>query len=274
MLTVRRVRFAWPEAIDSDWIPAHPEFAYAANGVSLLMPYAEPLFIDAVREAAQALPPKDAARLAAYTGQETTHWREHERLNSLLRRRHPSLSRVERWADACARWVRRRSTAFKVAFAAGGEVMSFLLARWVDRNAPRVFRGADPMVASIFLWHLAEEVEHKSAAADVFEAVDGSRVRYAVAMVTGSSMLFFLVWIAMLIQLRDAGRLLSPLAHLRILRWALDLGFTLLPGMFVSALPGHGPRTFADPPLLSTWLRSYDPVSRTMPLWERDGRTA
>ena len=41
------------------------------------------------------------------------------------------------------------------------------------------------MPATMFLWHLAEEVEHKTVAFDVYQAVDGSKLRYAASMQKG-----------------------------------------------------------------------------------------
>jgi hypothetical protein len=63
-------------------------------------------------------------------------------------------------------------------------------------------------------------------------------------------------------------------AHWRLLRWSVSLAFELFPNMFVSALPGHTPDDFTDPVFLTTWLRQYDPVTHTMPVWETDRRTA
>mgnify|MGYP000876718157 CR=1 FL=1 len=48
-LPVRRVSFYYPADTDPMWAPHLPEFAAAANAISLGMPYAEPLFIKAVR---------------------------------------------------------------------------------------------------------------------------------------------------------------------------------------------------------------------------------
>ena len=86
----------------------------------------------------------------------------------------------------CADWVTgTRSRRFNLAFSAGGEIMSFLLARWVDEHAGELFAGADPVATTLFLWHLSEEVEHKSMAFDVYEEIDGSKLRYGLAMVHG-----------------------------------------------------------------------------------------
>jgi len=270
----RRITFAYPDDLDPAWIPLRPEFAYAANGLSLLMPHAEPLFIRAVQGALPELDDLRRRRTEAYIKQEVGHYREHKRFNEIIRRRHPGVARVERWMAACAAWVGRRSLRFNVAFASGGEVMSFLLARWVDKHAGALFRGAEPVPTTLFLWHLAEEVEHKSAASDVYAAIDGSKLRYALAMVIGTALLGWLVWCAALVQLRDDGRLFNPVSHFRLLRWAISLAWELFPSMLVSALPGHGPDDFADPVFLTTWLDQYDPVSETMPLWESSERTA
>jgi len=182
---------------------------------------------------------------------------------------------VERWMERCANWISyRRSRRFNLAFASGGEIMSFLLARWVDRHAGQLLGGADPVPTTLFMWHLAEEVEHKSSASDVYEAVDGSKLRYAVAMVMGTALLGWFAWLSAMVMLRDDGRLFSPVSHWRLFRWGLSLAIELFPSMLVSALPGHRPEDFADPILLTTWLRQYDPAAGTMPLWETASRTS
>jgi predicted metal-dependent hydrolase len=279
LLPVRRIHFEYPDDLDPAWIHDVPEFAYAANGLSLLMPYAEPLFIKAVRSAFdepgfESRGPELRDRTENYVKQEVGHYSEHKRFNEIIRRHHPGVARVERWMKRCADWISTtRSTRFNLAFASGGEIMSFLLARWVDKHAGQLFGGADPVPTTLFMWHLAEEVEHKSSASDVYEAVDGSKLRYALAMVMGTVLLGWFAWLAALVMLRDDGRLFSPVSHWRLVRWALSLAIELFPSMLVSALPGHRPDDFANPILLTTWLRQYDPTTGTMPLWETASRT-
>lgn len=274
-LPVRRVRFHYPVDLDPAWIKEVPEFAYAANGLSLLMPYAEPLFIKAVRSAFPLIDDDLRARTEEYIKQEVGHYSEHKRFNEIIRRHHPDVGRVERWMQRCAEWIAtKRSRNFNLAFASGGEIMSFLLARWVDKHAGELFGGAEPVPTTLFMWHLAEEVEHKCSAFDVYERVDGSKLRYALAMVLGTVLLGWFAWLSALVMLRDDGRLFSPVSHWRLLRWAVSLAFELFPSMLVSALPGHRPSDFADPILLTTWLRQYDPATGTMPIWETAERTA
>ena len=56
-LPERTLRFEYPDDMDPAWNPRRPEFASAANSVSLIMPYAEPYFVKSVRS---ALPQLDA----------------------------------------------------------------------------------------------------------------------------------------------------------------------------------------------------------------------
>jgi predicted metal-dependent hydrolase len=274
-LPARRIRFEYPDDTDPCWVRQAPDFSYPANSVSLLMPFAEPYFVRSVRAALPAIDdgtPEGAAlaeRTRAYVHQEMQHAGQHRHFNDVIRAHQPRVARVERWMDhTCDRLSRNRSMRFNVAFAAGAETMAYSLARWTDKHLGRLFRGADPVPATLFLWHLAEEVEHKTAAFDVFEAVDGSRLRYAWASLVALVLLGWFVLAGTLAMMRDDHRLLHPMAHLRLVVWAVSVAFEILPTMFVSALPGHHPSSFADPPYLTTWLGGYDPSTATMPLWE------
>jgi predicted metal-dependent hydrolase len=234
-----------------------PELAFAANSISLLMPYVEPYLVRSVR---RTLPSLDEAPLRArtesYLKQELAHHVQHRRFNDVLAEQCPGLRRVERWMQRVYGWLgRTRSDAFNVAFAAGSESIAFGIARWVDRHVDVLFDGADPEASRLFLWHLAEEVEHKTAAFDVFEATGGSRVRLAVASTVSLALLVWFVFVADLVMLRSTRRLHLPVAWFRLLRWSVSLGFTVLPLLAASCLPGHHPRSLADPSYLPQWLR-------------------
>ena len=61
-LPVRKITFEYPDDMDPAWNRRFPEFAFAANSVSLLMPYAEPYFVKSVRSAIPQLDPAVTAR--------------------------------------------------------------------------------------------------------------------------------------------------------------------------------------------------------------------
>jgi predicted metal-dependent hydrolase len=274
LLPVRRTRFEYPDDFDPLWSRSQPEFAAAANAISLGMPYAEPLFIRAMRMVIDDLDPQLRATTETYIRQEVGHYMQHKRLNDLVSARYTATSRLQRWMDGAARWVSRRSKRLNVAYAVGGETLSYGVARWTEAHPGEVLDDADPIAATLFLWHLAEEVEHKSATYDVFEATDGSRLRYAVAMLAGFSSLSVFTVIGALMQLRAERRLRYPATWYRLLRLSLSAGFTLLPLMLVSALPGHTPRDLVDPTFLRRWIADYDEATGTLPLYRTDRRSA
>ncbi len=267
---VRRMRFAWPDDFDPRWTPARPELACVANAVSLLMPHVEPYVVRAVRTALPDLEDPLRREAEAWIGQETAHQGAHARFNRLLIARRPGLARVDRWTARLFRWLDRRSERFGLAYAAGVETIAFLVARWVDRRASELFRGAEPVPTTLFLWHLAEEVEHKNVAFDVHRATGGGRLGYGVGVVAALAVMAWVTLTGTVVGLAADRRLHRPSAHWQMLVWTLSFTFDLLPALAASLLRGHHPADLADPLWLPTWLRSYDPVTRTMPVWALD----
>lgn len=275
-LPTRRVRFEYPSDFDPAWNRALPEFAFGANSVSLLMPYAEPYFIRSIRAALVDLDDRLRPRVESFLRQESGHYRQHRRFNDLIAERYRGIRHLERWIAGAYGWLgRTRSVRFNVAFAAASETIAFALARWSEAHLDDFFDEGDPVATTLFLWHLAEEVEHKAVAYDVFEAIDGSRLRYSIAMLSTFTLLAWFAIIGTLLMVIGSGRMWRPVTYVRLLRWSVSLAFAVLPVMAASALPGHHPSDLADPVFLPTWLRQYDPVTGTLPLWrDPSARTA
>jgi predicted metal-dependent hydrolase len=255
----RAVAFEFPEDLALAWHPSMPELACAANSISLLMPYVEPYLVRSIRAALPELDEPLRTQTKAYVKQELAHHVQHRRFNDVLAAQCPSIRRLESWMRRAYGWLgRRRSRRFNVAFAAGSETIAFGIARWVDANVSVLFDGADPDAANLYLWHLAEEVEHKTAAFDVFEATDGSRLRYAAASAVSMTLLIAFSFAGSLLMLRATKRLRYPVAWFRMARWSLSLAFGLLPMVAVSCLPGQHPGRLSDPVYLTQWLRGLD----------------
>ena len=107
----------------------------------------------------------------------------------------------------------------------------------------------------------------------MFEATDGSRLRYAWAAFVGFTTIAFFTAVGALVQLWGEKRLRNPLTWFRLVRLAVSMAFVLVPTLVLSALPGHHPRDFTDPIYLPAWLAQYDPETGTMPLWSPHGST-
>lgn len=273
-LSPRDMRFEYPDDFRAEWQPLKPEFSAACNALSLGMPYGEPYVVSSVRRVRDRLGDEQLRdQVDSYLAQERSHYRQHRRFNELLTAQHPGLRWVERGLARSYRWLARHgSTEFNVAFAAGFEAVAFASARWIDSHRRELFDGADRVPSTLFLWHLAEEVEHKTVAFDVWQAVDGRRWRYARAMATSFLMLVWFMFCGTVVQLAASRRIFNPVAWFRLLKWALGYAFEVVPTMAVTALPGHHPAELADPAWLTTWLAEYDPETGTIPY--RDPSTA
>ncbi|MEL7155795.1 MAG: metal-dependent hydrolase [Actinomycetota bacterium] len=257
-LPVRHPRFDLAEGTNPMWTPAVPEFACAANAVSLLMPYMEPYFVRAVSRVVDDLPASVAADARSYVGQEAEHHRQHRNYNRLLRHRYRALRPVEAVARRVYGWLgRTRSRGFNVAFTAASETIAYSAARWAAQHHRSLFADADPELSALFIWHLAEEVEHKSVAWDVHQAIGGGRRRYLGAAIVAVALVAALVIAGTAVMAASERRLLSPIAWGRLAWWGVGFTFELLPNLAVSLTAGHHPRAFVDPAWYEFWLRQH-----------------
>ncbi len=262
MIRVRKIRFEYPDDLAAHWNPARPEWSQVVNASSLLMPYLEPFLIDAVREAIPSITdPALREDARAYVGQEAHHFAQHRRLNDLLLARgrgYEGLREHERRLDADYDRLRRRPLAFRLAYAAGFETMALAIGHLLVSQREYFFADADPSVSSLVLWHFVEELEHKTAAFDVYQHVVGRwpyRL-YGLAWAMGHTL--YRTRQAYVALLRADGRW----GRWRT-RWALKRLMTrifgsLAPRLLESLAPWHDPRRVRDPDWMREWVALYE----------------
>ncbi len=261
----RRVRFDLDHVEDLQWNPRLPHFALAANALSLLMPSVEPYVIRAVRSGRGAMSEDRATGtnrddVDEFCRQEAAHQGQHRAFNDRVIQQFPGTARVERSARrAYGRVERHTSDHFGRAFAAGSEAIAYSLARWVSARADMLLTGADPIVAALFVWHLAEEVEHKSVAIDVYRANGGGRLRYATATMLSLVMLAVFTWWGTVAMMANAGRLFAVHRWIQLTGWSVAVAFEILPATAASVLNGHHPDDLADPGWYAAWLDQLEP---------------
>lgn len=256
-LVVRRPAFDLGPGAPACWTPRRPELACAANSVSLLMPYMEPYFVRSVAAAVPELPGELAGTVRAYLAQESEHHRQHRQFNQLLVARYPALARIERAADRFYRFLGRRSTELNVAVVAVSEIIAYSAARWAADHQARLFDGADEAVAELFWWHLAEEVEHKAVAHEVFRAYRGRRGPYLAAMVLALASVMAFVFAGTTVMLAYERRLHRPVAWARLTGWAVGFAFEMLPNLVLSLPRRWHPGQLVDPLWYDLWRRQH-----------------
>lgn len=146
------------------------------NALSMSFPVGEQFFIDSVRQGLKALPdegkPRFQAEVQGFIGQEATHRRIHALFNGHLQRQ--GLDNA---------WEPRSTGRLKLmegidprhwlAVTAATEHFTAIFAEWLLAR-PQVLEGAEPRLRTMWLWHCAEEAEHKSTAFDLYRALGGN----------------------------------------------------------------------------------------------------
>ena len=255
---VRRIPFAFDEAIDPVWHPGRSEWSHMVNGASLAMPYLEPFLIKTVTEALkQVSDPALKADVQAFIGQEGVHFQSHRRYNEILKLTYPELAEAEAEMDADYRSFQKRSLKWRLAYTAGFETMTMGITEWLIRQRGLLFAGADPAVTSLVLWHMVEETEHKNVAYDLYGHLYGDYWGKAWGLLCGSLHVAWSSRKGYVRMLKRDGLWHKPLSRLRL--WAMVARFLLhaSPAMLRSLLPGYHPSRVRDPAWVARWTQAY-----------------
>jgi len=178
-LVVRRLLVDMEAPIPPLWCDGDAFRTAFLDALSMSFPVGEQFFIDAVRGGLQALPPEAQARfkdeVQGFVGQEATHRRLHGLYNAHLAR----MGMQDRWSpQALARQQLFEGTDPRHALAvtAAYEHFTAIFANWLLTH-PHMLGTRDPRLATLWLWHCAEEAEHRGTAFDLYRALGGDEER-------------------------------------------------------------------------------------------------
>src|SRR5262245_719399 len=172
-LKVRNIPWQFDDGTPFQWNPANPLFGFAMNTLSFFAPPFERYIVTAVRQSMPRInDPAVAAEADAFLRQEAQHARAHHLHVAALTKQYPGLAEVsaeiERRFDHL---LETRSLEFHLAYAADIEATFTPLFNVWLRHRDTLFDNGDPRVAPLFLWHLVEEIEHRSSAYLIYNAV-------------------------------------------------------------------------------------------------------
>jgi len=177
-LKVRRLRFDFTAPVPMVWHPENPRFSHAVNLMSFIAICFEKMIVEAVQEAKPRFTdPEVASEANAFLRQEAQHANAHRQHVAALIRRHPGLQ--ETFDAIMASYDHVTSTkplAYRLAYIADLEATFTPSFRFLLDNEDTMFRPGDDRVASLLLWHMVEEVEHRSSALIIYNAVVGRRL--------------------------------------------------------------------------------------------------
>jgi predicted metal-dependent hydrolase len=170
-------------------IDLHTPFAARWNGgdafrsaffsaLSMSFPVGEQYFMDSVRSGLKSLPEPERQKFAqevqGFVGQEATHRRIHALFNGHLEQL-GFKNNIERRALKRLKANAHRDVRIHVAATAATEHFTAIFADWMLHH-PEALAGAEPRLKTMWLWHSAEESEHRNTAFDIYQAISGNHV--------------------------------------------------------------------------------------------------
>jgi predicted metal-dependent hydrolase len=164
--------------IPRHWFGGDPFKTRFFDAMSTLFPEGERFFIACVRDFRdQVTDPEHLQSIKDFTRQEAQHGMVHSAFNRRLADQGIKVDRIlanqRRFLfDVTRQSLSRQQT---LAITAASEHITAIMAQgWFERRD--LFRGADPRVRAMYVWHAVEEIEHKGVAYDVMQQV--ARVGY------------------------------------------------------------------------------------------------
>ncbi|MCX4095866.1 metal-dependent hydrolase [Nocardia sp. alder85J] len=289
-LQVRKMCFAFADYdVPFLWNEQNPAFSAMANAVSILAIGFEKMIVQMIREAKPRITdPVVAEEADAFVRQEGQHSTAHRQHVNALVRAHPGLREtVDEVIAEFDALTANTSLEYRLAYTADLEATFTPVFKLMLDNEATLFAPGDDRVASLFIWHFVEEVEHRSSALIIFDSVVGSDLyrmrmapsifRHVLRMVRIASQ-GFNDHVPLADRKVDAMAMFATYRHRRRLGRRLprlgtpdqgplsrafdDLSLreqlVALSGIVRSQLPGHDPTHEKLPALADVWFRRYD----------------
>jgi predicted metal-dependent hydrolase len=253
------------------WNPENPAWSSMSNAVSFLAIGFEKMIVKMIMQTKSRISdPEVAEEAVAFMRQEGHHSTAHRQHVKALIRRYPGL---------------QTSLNYRLAYTADLEATFTPVFKLMLDNEATLFRPGDDRVASLFIWHFVEEVEHRSSALIIFNSVVGSelyRMRMAPSIFAHVMKVIRIACagfnqhvplserqvdsLSMFAMHRTKQKILTSFApyltkgtmprafdHLQ-----LGEQFVALGGVFRSQMPNHNPDHEKLPALADQWFKRYD----------------
>ena len=287
-LEVRKMRFAFADYdVPFLWNETNPAFSAMANAVSFLAIAFEKMIVSTMAEAKPLLTdPVIAEEADAFVRQEAQHSMAHRQHARGLIKAYPALKEtLDEVIAAFDDLVDKKPLKYRLAYTADLEATFTPVFKLMLDNDATLFAPGDDRVASLFLWHFVEEVEHRSSALIIYNGlVDDPWYRMRVAPSIFKHVLAvvrmacegFNRHIPLEVRKVDALSAFALEARKNTLLKKMgripdygpfenaftDLGLreslTAVLGIVRSQIPGHDPTHEKLPTLADEWFKRYD----------------
>lgn len=304
-LIVRKMRFAFADHhVPFLWNETNPAFSSMANAVSFLAIAFEKMIGHMITEAMPHIAdPEIAEEAQAFVRQEGQHSMAHRQHAKGLIKSYPALKEtLDEVIRAFDDLTANTPLKYRLAYTADLEATFTPVFKLMLDHDDTLFAPGDDRVASLFLWHFVEEVEHRSSALIIYDAVvDDPWYRMRVA-----PSIFKHVWAVLRIACEgfnkhvpvnerkiDALSMFGMQARKKALKQRLPFftapddgsfanAFSHLPireqltalvGVVRSQIPGHNPAHEKLPALADEWFARYE-AGYEVTQWYTAGKSA
>ena len=166
-MQVRKVELDFSDA-KVYWNPADPEYCQLLNAISSMLPELEALLIKSVRGNVERLPASatDGFRreVKQFVAQEGRHSKMHKRFNDLLVREGYDWlpAAIQGMSRDFDRFFAEKGLKFSLAYSEGFETFGPLVSTFFFERAGVLMADWDEPTTYLWLWHFAEEYEHRT----------------------------------------------------------------------------------------------------------------
>ncbi len=233
-ITIRKTRFA---AKDLTQQYSHsPLISHFLTALSMSFPRGEMFFVDTIKNVRSEISdPSLKADIAAFIGQESMHAKAHDQFNTAIQSDSYHLQRFDHEIDREMTRLRTLSKRRQLAATVALEHFTAMIAGYMLAH-PKLVQQLPANMASLWIWHAVEEIEHKHVAFDVYQSVFNNLPQRRRSMRT-ISMGFILSNTIMTSHLlwQDHKQSLGSLKQV----WRNVQGLGTLAHMFVSLFPEY-----------------------------------
>lgn len=160
------------------WNPENPAWSSMSNAVSFLAIGFEKMIVKLILQTKPRITdPEVAEEAVAFMRQEGHHSTAHRQHVKALIKRYPGLQNtLDAVIGEFDLLTERTSVDYRLAYTADLEATFTPVFKLMLDHEATLFRPGDDRVASLFLWHFVEEVEHRSSALVIFNSVVGKEL--------------------------------------------------------------------------------------------------
>ena len=174
-LKIRRIPFDFA-GVDFVWNKADPAFAITMNKVSFFAIGFEKYICQAMNDAESLISdPRILQECKNFRVQESIHSVAHRKHCKALVAQTPALqAAIDRSVALYDELYAAETLKYHLAYVGGLESIFTPSFKLMLDNRDPLFLGGDTRVASLFLWHFCEEIEHRSSGLAVYDHVYGN----------------------------------------------------------------------------------------------------